>query len=203
MHNPVNTIRFQRPAAVELMEFLDTLRNICKPLDRSGVSFALIGGLALAMRGVQRATVDVDFLISADDLGAAERLLARAGYERRYRSENVSHYRAPDPDGGRIDILHAFRAHARGMLQRATRIDVGDDLSLPVAAVEDLIGLKIQAAFNDPSRAQADWQDIRRLLEAAAHRGEEPDWSLIADYLDVFEQSERIDVLRGWHGKTD
>jgi hypothetical protein len=139
VHNPVNPIRFRLPAAVELMEFLDTLRNICKPLDRGGVSFALIGGLALAMRGVQR----------------------------------------------------------------ATRIDVGDDLSLPVAAVEDLIGLKIQAAFNDPSRAQADWLDIRRLLEAAAHRGEEPDWSLIADYLEVFEQSERIDDLRGWHGKTD
>ena len=38
---------------------------------------------------------------------------------------------------------------------------------LPVAFVEDIVGLKMQALANDPSRALADWNDICLLLAAA------------------------------------
>jgi len=40
-----------------------------------GVEYALIGGFALGLWGVQRATVDLDFLIHRDRLPAVDRLI--------------------------------------------------------------------------------------------------------------------------------
>jgi len=185
------------------MDFLAALNTVCRSFDEQDIRYALIGGFALAMRGVQRATVDLDLVLAADDLAAADLILSNAGFERRFRSENVSHYRAADPAAGRIDLLHAFRAHALAMLQRADRLAVTEKLALPVAAVEDLIGLKVQAAFNDARRAESDWLDIRWLVEAAADRGDDLDWALIGEYLSIFEQPDRIDKIRSWHGSTD
>jgi len=153
------------------------------------------------MRGMQRATVDIDLLVAADDLQTADAVLRSGGFECRFRGENVSHYR--NEQGDRIDLLHAFRAHATAMLRRAERLDVDHQLSLSVATVEDLIGLKIQAAFNNPARSVGDWQDIRGLVEAAGRRGASLDWTLIEDYLEVFEQPERVTKLRGWYGPID
>jgi len=174
---------------------------LCSAFDEAGLRYALIGGFAVAMRGMQRATVDIDLLVAADDLPTADGVLRSNGFECWFRGENVSHYR--NQQGHRIDLLHAFRAHATAMLRRAERLDVDHQLSLPVATVEDLIGLKIQAAFNNPARSTGDWQDIRGLIEAAARRHAPLDWILIEDYLEVFEQTERITEMRAWYGPTD
>jgi len=183
------------------MDFLATLNRLCTAFDARGLRYALIGGFALAMGGVQRATVNLDLLIAADDLAIMDALLCADGFERKYHGENVSHYR--NAEGDRIDLLHAFRVHANAMLNRAQRVAVDDRLTLPVATVEDLIGLKIQAAYNEPRRRLADWQDIRWLIEAAADRNEPPEWERIKDYLAVFGQTDRIKEMKAWYDKTD
>lgn len=53
------------------------------------------------------------------------------------------------------------------MLERADRIEVVDSLSLPVVQIEDIIGLKVQAAVNDPRRHHKDWSDIRQITIVA------------------------------------
>lgn len=47
------------------MRFQDVL-NILRALEREGVSYALIGALALAVHGVDRATRDVDLFVDPD-----------------------------------------------------------------------------------------------------------------------------------------
>jgi len=185
------------------VDFYRAIDRICGRFDEAELHYALIGGFAMAMRGVQRATVDLDFLLLLDDLGPADDILRDCGYERAFRSDNVSHYRSPASDFGRIDILHAFRTPSLGMLDRASRIEVGPGLSLPVAQAEDIIGLKVQAAVNDPERASADWQDIEMLVRASAHQGGQIDWDLVADYLEIFDQPDRLNRMREWHGETD
>jgi predicted nucleotidyltransferase len=157
----------------------------------------------MAMRGVQRATLDLDFILMLEDLEQADRILRDAGFRRAFHSENVSHYVGDEAALGRIDLLHAFRGPSLGMLVRAERLEVADGLTLPVVQIEDIIGLKVQAAVNDPRREASDWSDIRLLIEIAAQTGKPLDWELLADYLELFELTCELPMLRHWYGQTD
>jgi hypothetical protein len=68
-----------------------------------------------------------------------------------------------------------------------------------VAATEDIIDLKIQAAVNDPKRSEQDWLDIRLLLEASAIQGSGIDWDLIGDYLGIFDLGDRRQAMEDWY----
>jgi hypothetical protein len=138
-----------------------------------------------------------------DDLGIAHRILTGCGYCREFHSENVSHYVAADGAWGRIDILHAFRGPSLGMLRRAERLPAGGELTLPVVGIEDIIGLKVQALVNDPTRALSDWSDIQLLLDAAREQGRSLDWALVEDYLRLFDLEGRLAELKSTYGATD
>ena len=182
------------------MDFPYVMENIIKELDHARIKYALIGGFAIAMRGIQRATVDLDFILMLEDLDKADAIFTEAGYKRAFRSENVSHYISDDPVLGRIDILHAFRGPSLGMLDRAERISVTTKTSLPVVQTEDLIGLKIQAACNDPQRALSDWADIQLLIQSSARSARPIDWELISDYLELFDQLDKLSSIKDWYG---
>ena len=183
-----------------IMDFISVIEKVIHQLDESDVRYALIGGFAMALRGIQRTTVDLDFILMMKDLGEADKIFTKSGYTRAFHSENVSHYISADQALGRIDILHAFRGPSLGMLERAERIPISNDLSLPVVQAEDLIGLKIQAAHNDPSRSPSDWMDIRLLIENSGLTKRPVDWELIRDYLDLFEQEDKLEEMKNWYG---
>lgn len=126
----------------------------------------------MALRGAKRATMDVDFFLMLDDLGTAHAIFEELAYRREFYSENVSHYSGTGTDWERAGILHAFRGPSLGMLGRAERIRIDADLSLPVAQTGDIIGLKIQALHNDPSRAahHIDADDPTRTCRASRIR---------------------------------
>jgi predicted nucleotidyltransferase len=178
------------------MNFESVLTSIVEAFDEKDIQFALIGGLAMALRGVQRTTLDVDFILMLDRLEEATAILSRYGYACCFKSENVSHFENPKADWGRVDILHAFRTPSLGMLQRAERLSFGDKLSIPVVQLEDLIGLKVQALTNDPARKTRDWQDIHMLLQMAGSKNDSVDWELIEDYLSIFGLDDKLDELR-------
>ena len=185
------------------MNFAKVIADVCGRLDKAGVRYALIGGFAMALRGVQRATMDLDFILMLEDLAKADAILVELGYRRNFHSENVSHYTSAAADWGRIDLLHAFRGPSLGMLRRAERLKVDAELQLPVVQIEDLIGLKIQALVNDPSRAVGDWGDIRLLLEAARQQRVALDWKLLEDYLRLFDLEHKLPELKSMHGPTE
>lgn len=185
------------------MNFLKVIREVCGALDKAGVRYALIGGFAMALRGVQRSTVDLDFILMMEDLEKADAIFLRQGYSRVFRSENVSHYEADELELGRIDILHAFRGPTLGMLKRADRIDVADSLSMPVVQIEDIIGLKVQASVNDSRRHHKDWSDIRQILEACAESKHSVDWEILEDYLDLFKLGAELQVMKGWYAAAE
>jgi hypothetical protein len=181
------------------MNFAQVITAVCTRLDEAEVRYAVIGGFAMALRGVQRATADLDLILMLEDLGTAHEILVAVGYQREFSSENVSHYRNPEAGWGRIDILHAFRGPTLGMLKRADRIAVADDLSLPVVQLEDIAGLKVQALANDPSRTDRDWSDIRLLVRAARERSPALDWELLGEYLRLFGMEQKLAELKSIH----
>jgi len=177
------------------MDFFRVLPDLCRRLDEHGVRYALIGGFGMAMRGVQRATLDLDFILALEDLETADAILHTLSFRRYFHSENVSHYRRDD-QSWRVDLLHAFRKPALAMLERAERLPIDSDTQIPVAAAEDIIGLKIQAMNNDPARADQDWLDIKMLVGAARELGQSLDWELIEQYFALFDKSDLLSELR-------
>ncbi len=178
------------------MNFTKVIDEVTSRLDAGDIRYALIGGFAMALRGVQRATVDLDFILMLDDWEDADRIFQEAGYVRAFKSENVSHYMSKDDALGRIDILHAFRGPTVSMLERAEPIEVADGLTLPVVQLEDIIGLKIQALVNSPKRATADWADIQMMLETAAEQKQSIDWELLQEYLKIFNLGAKLETLK-------
>ena len=185
------------------MDFELVIRKVVGALEAAGVNYALIGGFAMGLRGVQRATMDLNFILMLENMGKADAILRGFGYERIFHSPNVSQYQSTEGDWGRIDILHAFRGPTLGMLRRAEALPVLDGLSIRVVHLEDIIGLKVQALVNNPARATRDWADIRMILEAAREQGTAIDWVLIIDYLTIFHLEDRLAELKGYHGLLD
>ena len=86
------------------------------------------------------------------------------------------------------------------MLQRAEdRKIFNDSMTIKVLKVEDLIGLKVQAIVNDPSRKPIDLADIESLMETY---GGSIDWPIIEEYFALFEFNNLFEELKGKYGKN-
>ena len=176
------------------MDFELVLKTLISEFSRLRIRCAAIGGFALGVLGVPRQTLDLDFLVHRDDLPKLDDALTALGYARLFRSENVSQYRHPDAAWGSVDFIHAFRKISLAMLDRARECPaVGGKQSLKTAQPEDVIGLKVQAMFNDPERRAQEQNDIERLM---ARYGRRLDWNRVQEFYDVFGLTEEAKKLR-------
>ena len=176
------------------MDFELVLKTLISEFSRLRIRCAAIGGFALGVLGVPRQTLDLDFLVHRDDLPKLDDALTALGYARLFRSENVSQYRHPDAAWGSVDFIHAFRKISLAMLDRAKDYPaLGGRQSLRTAEPEDVIGLKVQAMFNDPERRAQEQNDIERLM---AQYGRRLDWNRIEEFYDVFGLAEEAKKLR-------
>lgn len=170
------------------MEFKLVLEKLLGEFEQYGIRYALMGGFAMGLWGVGRATVDIDFLVLRDDADKVEAIMHRLGYECRYRNENVAQYLSPLKIFGEIDYIFAFRPPSRKMLETAeTRTVFNDVLSIRVLRPEDIIAMKMQAIKNDPTRRETDLADIRALAEM--HKTE-MDFMLIDQYVKLLDMEE-------------
>ena len=116
------------------------------------------------------------------------------GYECHHSTENVSQYTSPLKIFGGIDFIHAFREASVEMLQRAVEKDIfSGKLKIKTLIPEDIIGLKLQAIYNNPEREVIDRPDIEALISG---HGKEMDWSLLERYFKLFEMEEWYQRLR-------
>ena len=175
------------------MDFKAVLSMLIKKFEKSNTHYALMGGFALGLWGVGRATVDIDFLISRKDMEMADRIMLETGYKRKYRSDNVSQYVSPLQVFGEVDFLHAFREASLEMLERAEEKEIFNGLlKIKVLKPEDLIGLKLQAIKNDPERMENDMADVKALIAVYEKK---LDWSLIERYFQLFDMKDEYDKL--------
>ena len=97
------------------MNIKDLLEQSHALMTAAGVRHALIGGLALGARGVQRFTNDVDWLVHGDDrLNAKQAFLAR-GFSVHAEHAEVCHLVGP----GNVDLLFANRPLSQRMIEDA------------------------------------------------------------------------------------
>ena len=163
----------------------ETLKLAKSALDSVGISYALIGGLALGGRGVHRATMDVDLLVDGQKKEAARSALEKVGFRLNAETSEVMHFTGV----GDLDLLFANRDPTRNMLNKAETLPM---LQIKCVSAEDLIGLKIQAYINNPKRALQDKADIVALIE----KNPQLDWQLVKQYADIFDEWATIQELR-------
>jgi len=177
------------------MDFKTVTSRLLTAFEQESISYALIGGFAVSLWGYQRATVDIDFLVNSNDLEKVRQIVEAKGYRCIYASENVTQFVSNDKRQGKLDFLHAFRPAALAMLNRAARKLIFDGKqTIPVILPEDLIGLKVQAISNDPSRTPLDMADIEALMKIF---GTTLDWQRIEEYFNLFGMLETAKGLRG------
>ena len=163
------------------------LAQLLEVLNGAGVSYALIGGLALSPHGVIRGTTDVDLLLDAADSDAVDAAFVKLGYDCLHRSVDAGNYARNDQ---RVDLLYAHRPIARRLLATAAG-HLTPFGHLRVISAEGLIGLKVQALVNNPRRTQ-DLADIRALLQANRDR---LDFNEVREYFRLFDRDALLDDL--------
>jgi len=176
------------------VDFELVLTRLLIEFSKHHIRYAAIGGFALGVLGAPRQTLDLDFLVHRDDLEKLDAALMDLGYRRVFQSDNVSQYRHPDLVWGSVDFIHAFRKISLAILERAREYPaVGGRQSLKTAQPEDLIGLKVQAIFNDPERKAQEQNDIERLM---ALYGRKLDWDRIEEFYGVFDSAAEAQKMR-------
>ena len=127
----------------------EALVDIAARLRRHGVDFALVGGLAVSIRGEVRFTRDVDIAVAVDSDQEAEglsRALAAEGYlpvavVEHDEKGRLAIIRMRSPSGVVIDLLTASSGIEREIVDAAQPTD--DFPGVPVAIAEHLLAMKV------------------------------------------------------------
>ncbi len=179
------------------MTFASELQRLRRFLDAWGHPAAVIGGVAIAARAHPRFTDDIDVVIavSTEDRDRLLQVAVANGYG--YDPKEAATFmeggllRLWGPPGRErgigVDLLFSDSPFMEKVLARATVLDaVGT--SLPVATVEDLILLKLEA--NRP----ADLEDVIAMKDAV---GEKLDLRYLREQAEALGIAERVRAFVG------
>ncbi|MBC8071314.1 MAG: nucleotidyl transferase AbiEii/AbiGii toxin family protein [Deltaproteobacteria bacterium] len=170
---------------------LESLARATQVLRQHGVELALIGGLAVSIRGEVRFTRDVDLAIAVDTDRDVERLvleMSAMGYTPRAIVEQeaigrIATVRLLGSDGVTIDLLAASSGIEHEVIASAEPVDVAPVGVIPVARAEELIALKVLSLSSRRPQDQldldgllrinsdADLERVRALLDLVTARG--------------------------------
>lgn len=148
-----------------MLDLYDELKALVARLTERNLDFALCGGLAMAVHGLPRATLDIDLLVPADGVEAMGLAVRSLGYgiealPMRFADGAVEIHRLSkaDPDSGDLLsvglLLVSPRIDAAWMTREVVEWEAG---RLPVVSREGLILLK------SLRNSGQDRDDIRRL----------------------------------------
>lgn len=149
------------------------LLRLAADLDALGCEWALVGGLAVAVRASPRQTRDVDVVVAVTNDKEAERVvLGLRGRGYRDKDEGVLEDEltgrlwtmrliAPgdEANGTVVDLLFASSGIEREIVDAAERIQVFAGLAVPVVRTGHLLALKVLA------RRPQDLMDVQAILE--------------------------------------
>lgn len=129
-----------------------TLNDVADFLDREGVRYALIGGLAASLRGQPRATADVDLVIDTDVEGALKLIEALEGSSFKPLFEGVEEVvnqafilpLSHRETSVKVDLSIGLSGFEQQLLERATLVELGKR-HIPVVTAEDLLVMKLLA----------------------------------------------------------
>ena len=176
-----------------MMNLKEVLKTLIAKFHEQKIDFILSGGLALSTMNIFRFTKDIDFLVFEDSRKKIHEIMTDLGYELQdFSSDEIISYLSRVKVLGQVDFLLVKRKYTKAMMRRALKKKVFDgEYEVKTILPEDLIGLKIQAIYNDPkNRYLIDAPDIQRLL--ALHK-DKMDMQLVREYFKLFGKEDLLD----------
>lgn len=180
----------------EEVDFSSLLAQIGIALASAKIPYALIGGIAVVLRGYDRTTKDIDILvIEADDRledliselskqGIKPRIHDGLEFAKRHRILLLS-----SSDGTPIDLSLGALPFEVEAVSNAPLEKVAEGLRLPISRVEDLVIMKAVA------NRDRDWDDIRRLCEIHTSLEVVRIMETVRGYADLLDQPEIVERL--------
>jgi hypothetical protein len=152
-------------------ELAGVLKLVASALDRLHVPYAIGGSVASSVRGVMRATYDID-IVAQLDAGHAQPLAAALGSDWYADPEQIRDALLAGrpfnviyiPTAYKIDIFPATNAFDFSEIQRATPADFAPGLSVPVASTEDCLLAKLCWYRNGGEISGRQWSDIAGIV---------------------------------------
>ena len=155
-----------------MMDLEAAVVEVASALDELQIPYMLMGGVAVSLWGVVRATIDADFSlwIGEADTAPAARLLASRFQAIPTNAEAfAAEFRVLPVEtraGVRADLIFASLPHEREAIERAQSKTVGQ-VTIRVASVEDLIWMKL---LSERGKDQEDARLLLRRFAAALDR---------------------------------
>jgi uncharacterized nucleotidyltransferase DUF6036 len=156
---------------------------VLAPLERAGVRYLVVGGVAVVLHGYLRTTLDLDLVVQLeqDNLERALTALQDLGFQprvpvplkafadpqiretwRREKNMTVFSLWHPHHPGFALDLFVQEPFDFDTAYDRALSVPIQDDVHVTVVALEDLVAMKRAAG-----RAR-DLEDIEALLELSS-----------------------------------
>jgi len=176
------------------------LAGVVRLLDAAGTPYMLVGGLANAVWGEPRATIDVDVTVWVEEPGI-ETFVRWVGRELRLLPDAPLDFvletrvlPAESPDGVRIDLIFGLLRFEREAIERSVTVEMAGT-TVRVVTAEDLVLMK---AISDRERDQGDAAAIvrrrRQLLDLSYLRPR------IVELSKLLERPDILSRFEGWLG---
>jgi len=155
------------------MDFGHNLKDLKSFLDARQYRWALIGGVAVAVYGLARTTLDLDLLVDVDAQEEIVSFMEELGFETLHCSTAYSNHLHADPIRGRVDFLYVRSPTSDRLFAEAEERTGPRGIPVLVPKPEHLIAMKVLAIKSDPSRTFQDLADIRYLASLPGVNHEE------------------------------
>ena len=189
-----------------MSELAAVLADVAEQFERLQIRFAVVGGLAVSVRGRARFTQDADFAVAVPSDAEAERLareLRACGYRilaqvehrqtQRLAILRLASPRSSGPNSFMVDLLFASSGLEPEVVAAAQPAEVLAGMRLPVALRGHLIAMKVVSASEKRWQDKVDLLDLiaraeandlplaRTALESVHRQGLEPDRDLLQE----------------------
>lgn len=133
------------------MNIFDEFPKLINHIERENLSYAIVGGVALAFHATPRFTQDIDILIFPEDIDRLKLMLSDEGFSEStrpwtFKNVNMTLHRFIKIDGEdifQLDIITANEEKSRQIIKDALKAE-SEHGTIRVAAKKDLIWMKRQ-----------------------------------------------------------
>lgn len=175
----------------------DALGRLDAALRSAGFSYAVIGGMAVVLRGYNRFTMDVDAVVLEADDRFPELLSALERHGITFRISDPVAFAKRNrvmlmrtSDGVPIDLSMGALNFELSAVERAPEEQLTPELSAPVVVIEDLMVMKL-IALRD-----RDKDDVMRLLELYPDIDREAILATVTEFAEALESPETVAEAR-------
>jgi hypothetical protein len=171
-----------------------TLRRVAKDLDDAGIPYMLIGAMALNQHGYERATTDVDLIMTREGLGQFRACYIGRGYQPAFQDAYKT-FRDTDTQV-KVEVILAGGFPGDGKPKPVSFPDPSEMVvikNIRTVPFEKLIELKLASGMSAAHRL-SDLGDVQKVIRAM---------NLPLDFGAKLDESVRGEYERLWHTVND